>query len=353
MPIQVIDPFGVPNDPALPALSLAVDPKAVKREFKRGLPLLAGPEGVVRVKAIRVIRYRPGMRCLIEYDVRVKQPGKKLQKRTLIGKMRVRQFGMSDFRLMRKLRRAGFDSRSADGIAVPKPVGVLPKFRMWLQLKVPGRPVSELLAEPNSAALARRVAEAAHKLHRCGVRTKKRHSMADELRILEQCLQAVAALEPRWQRRLERLFRACRRLAKSVPKPELCGVHRDFYPDQVLAKGNDLYLLDFDLYCRGDPGLDIGNFLGHITEHSLRDYSDPAALSEVEQALEERFVELSGEAVRPAVRAYAALTLARHVYLSTRFPERRSTTEALLDLCEERLGVAARGNVYCSEKGTP
>jgi hypothetical protein len=260
---------------------------------------------------------------------------------------------MSDFRLMRTLRQAGFDSRSADGIAVPKPVGVLPELRMWLQLKAPGRPVSELLAEPNGAALARRVAEAAHKLHRSGVPTKKSHARADELRILEQCLQAVAALEPRWQRRLERLFRACKRLARSVPKPEPCGVHRDFYPDQVLANGNDLYLLDFDLYCRGDPGLDIGNFLGHVTEQSLRTYADPAALNGVEQALEERFVELSGDAVRPAVRAYAVLTLARHVYLSTRFTERRSTTEALLELCEERLGVASRGTVYCSEKGTP
>ncbi|MBA3482577.1 MAG: aminoglycoside phosphotransferase family protein [Pirellulales bacterium] len=351
MPIQVIDPFGVPADPALPALSLAVDPAVVEREFKRGLPLLAGPVGVVRVKTIRIIRYRPGRRCLIEYDVRVEQPGTKRQKRTLVGKMRVRQFGMSDFRLMRKFWRAGFDSCSLDGISVPKPIGVLPKFRMWLQLKVPGRPVSELLAEPMGEALAKRVAEAAHKLHRSGVRAKKRHTMSDELRILEQCLQAVAALEPRWERRLERLFRACKHLAKTAPKPAPCGVHRDFYPDQVLANGNQLYLLDFDLYCRGDPGLDIGNFLGHITEQSLRTYSDPAALSGVEQALEERFVELSGEDVRPAVRAYAALTLARHVYLSTRFPERRSWTETLLELCEVRLGVAAHGAVYSSEKG--
>jgi len=353
MPIKVIDPFGVSADPALPTLPLALDPAEAEQEFKRGLPRLAGPEGFVRVKAIRVLRYRPGMRCLIEYDVRVEQPEKKCQKRTLIGKVRVRQFGMSDFRLMRRLWQAGFNSHSPDKIAVPRPIGVLPKFRMWLQLRVPGRPVSELLAEPDGVALARRVAEAAHKLHRSGVRTHKRHRMADELRILEQCLQTVAAVEPRWSRRLERVFRACKRLAKATPKPQHCGVHRDFYPDQVLANGNGLYLLDFDLYCRGDPGLDIGNFLGHITEHSLRAYSDPAALGEIERAMEERFVELSGEAVRPAVRTYAVLTLVRHIYLSTRFPVRRPWTEPLLRLCEERLGIAAHPAAYCSPRGTP
>ena len=55
--------------------------------------------------------------------------------------------------------------------------------------------------------------------------------------------------------------------------------------------------------------------------------------------MEERFVELSGEAARPAVRAYADLTLARHVHLSTLFPERQAFTGDLLELCEERLGV--------------
>jgi aminoglycoside phosphotransferase (APT) family kinase protein len=122
----------------------------------------------------------------------------------------------------------------------------------------------------------------------------------------------------------------------------LCGIHRDFYSDQVIVDGPRLYLIDFDLYCLGDPALDIGNFLGHITEQSLRTLGDAGALAEVERALEERFIELSGEAVRPAVRGYAVLTLARHIYLSTRFPERRPWTERLLELCEERLGVAAR-----------
>jgi phosphotransferase family enzyme len=351
MSIKVIDPYGVSSDAALPTLSLALTPDIVKREFKRRVPLLAGPDGLVRVKAIRVLRYRPGMRCLIEYDVCVERPGREPQPRTLLGKVRLRQFGMSDFRLMRRLWRAGFDSRSPDRIAVPRPVGMLPRFRMWLQLRVPGRPVSQLLAEPGGVELARRVAEAAHKLHCSGVPTHRRHRMRDELRILRQCLQTVAIAETRWNGRLKRLFRACKQLAKATPRPQLCGIHRDFYPDQVLADGDRLYLLDFDLYCRGDPGLDIGNFLGHITEQSLRNHGDPLALSDVERALEERFVELSGEAVRPAVRSYAVLTLARHVYLSTRIPERRAWTEPLLGLCEVRLGIASHSAAAYSPGG--
>jgi hypothetical protein len=60
-------------------------------------------------------------------------------------------------------------------------------------------------------------------------------------------------------------------------------------------------------------------------------------LSPVERALEERFVELSGERIRASVKAYTTLTLVRHIHLSTLFERRRHTTEALLELCEERL----------------
>ena len=76
-----------------------------------------------------------------------------------------------------------------------------------------------------------------------------------------------------------------------------------------------------------------------MTEEALRQWGDPSALHDVEEALEERFVEVSGEAVRGSVKAYAALTLVRHVYLSTRFPERRAFTKDLLSLSEERVSA--------------
>jgi aminoglycoside phosphotransferase (APT) family kinase protein len=172
--------------------------------------------------------------------------------------------------------------------------------------------------------------------------------MADELRILHERLPTLAQGEAECAgahatqkrvsaRRIERLLAACDRLGAATPEPVARGIHRDFYADQVIVDGMRLYLIDFDLYCEGDPGLDIGNFLGHMTEQSLRTLGDPGALVERERAMEERFVELAGEAARAAVRAYATLTLARHIYLSTQFPERRPFTGSLLELCEERL----------------
>jgi aminoglycoside phosphotransferase (APT) family kinase protein len=246
---------------------------------------------------------------------------------------------------MRALWAAGFDAASPDGVSVPEPIGLVAEFGMWLQRKAPGTPVTPALTGPGGAALARRVADAIHKLHRAGVPATRTHTIADEQAVLGNRLGELARERPAWAGRLARLFDGCRRLAADTPPGGRCGVHRDFYPDQVLADGPRLVLLDFDLYCETDPALDAGNFLGHLTEYAVRTAGRPDALAAVEAAFADRFVELTGEACRPAVRTYALLTLARHVGLSTRFPDRRAYTEHLLDLCEERVGREAPA--YC------
>ncbi len=126
-------------------------------------------------------------------------------------------------------------------------------------------------------------------------------------------------------------------------EPHACGIHRDFYADQVIAADARLTLVDLDLYAAGDPALDVGNFLAHLMEQSLRERGDPEALHDREEALRGRFLELAPDVSRAAVEAYTTLSLARHVFLSTRFPERRCFTGALLELCEKRLGLAAGG----------
>jgi aminoglycoside phosphotransferase (APT) family kinase protein len=339
-----VDPSRVAADPELRTIPPAIDPVAAQQQLARQLPRLAGEDGVVHVRAIRVTRHKPGRRCVIEYDVEVERPGDVPEALTLIGKIRRRRSGRSGYRLLSSLWDAGFAADAADGIVVPEPIGVVPELRMWLQRKVSGRVATELLPDAGGEALALRIAEAAHKLHRANVRTERerRHTMADELRILHECLPHVARGEPRWNGRIERLLNACDRLAAATPTSPPAWIHRDFYGDQVLVDGERLYLIDFDEYCEGDPALDVGNFLGAVTEHSLRTVGDPDALADVERALENRFLELSGRVRAATIRAYETLTLVRHVYVSTRFPDRRRHTGELLSLCEERLGIAGR-----------
>jgi hypothetical protein len=338
--IAVSDTFGAASDPLLPTLAAALDPDAVTEAFKHGLPRLAGSDGRVALRSIQVVRHKPGKRVVIEYRVRVKRPGAPEQRVRLFGKIRAKRFGNEAYRLLDALWQAGFNDTSADGISVPEPLGVLPEFRMWLQRKVKGSLAGPALSGPDGIATAHRIAEAIHKLHVAHIPTERCHSMDDELRILHECLVRVAQVRPAWAGRLERLGEACDRLGASVPKPQPCGIHRDFYPAQVILKGPRLWLIDFDLYCQGDPALDVGNFLGHVLEEGLRSGAGATGLREPPEALAGRFVELAGRHTLAAVRAYTTLTLARHVYLSTQFPDRAPFTEQVLALCEQRLQSA-------------
>ncbi len=339
--VVVTDPQGVGDDPCMPFVADALIPQRVEPRLIHCLAKAASEDlgfdpAEARLRAIRVVRYKPMRRCLIEYDL-----SDTSRTITLMGKVRARGLDRSTYQLQSHLWNNGFNDASQDGISVPRPLGVLPELNMWLYHKAPGVPATDLWAEPAGEDLAPRVAQLAHKLHRGGFVARWRHTMADELRILRERLPEVLHRQPHWGDRLERVLDACYRLGNSFADPLTCGIHRDFYADQILVDEDRLYLIDLDLYCQGDPGLDIGNFQGHLTELALRTLGNAHALVEREQALEDAFLSLAGSRLRTSIKVYATLTLVRHIYLSTRFAERNDFTERLLDLCEERLGISS------------
>lgn len=339
MCVVSLGPFrGVVEDAALPTLSAALQPAIAGPALVHRLGALLPASATLT--AITVKAYKPGRRCLIEYELSSPSAGAGGTV-TVLGKIRANRFGNSGDRQLRTLWNAGFDGRSRDGISVPEPLGTVPSLRMWLQRKVPGTTATHLLCGAGAAALVERIACAVHKLHTAGVAAGKRHTVDDELTILSRCLAEVAKLHPDLAPRLSRLIDGCARVGGLLTSPQWCSSHRDFYADQVLVTPDRLYLIDFDLFCEADRGLDLGNFLGHVSELGLRLCGDAGALRDVERRLEDAFVALAGESVRPSVRAYAALTVARHVFLSTRLAGRSRLTGALLGVAEQRLRLAA------------
>lgn len=338
--VAVIDPSGAAADRAMPFLADATDPELASRCLLERLGRRGWADGeALGLRAIRVTRLKPGRRCVIEYDLVAAGRGCTSQAVTLVGKSRARGTDLATFRLLRFLSQAGFSCGSADGISVPEPVVLVPEFRMGVQRKAAGEPATRLLAGPTGLVLARRIAEALHKLHGAGAPTRRRHTRHDELVILRDRLGRVASARPRWRPRLDRLFDACTALAAGIRGTATCGIHRDFYPDQVLVEGSRVCLLDFDLFCAGDPALDVGNYVAHVIELSLRTFGNPHALEDRNDALVTRFAELAGEEHRSAIRAYTTLSLARHIYIATQLADRHPFAGTILELCEQRLGI--------------
>jgi len=109
-------------------------------------------------------------------------------------------------------------------------------------------------------------------------------------------------------------------------RPKLKPIHRDFYPDQIIvfSSRKKIYVVDFDLFFMGDPAVDIGNFLGHLTEYSLRKYGDVDALREHEEVLLKSFIDFTDDSERIPIKIYALLTLMCHIYLITLISQERS-----------------------------
>ncbi len=327
------------TDPPLSFLAAALVPETANVHVLPRLCTRLVNAGTARVTDARLLRHKRGRRCVIEYRLRLGKTGDEAPVfHSLIGKARARGTDYRTYTLNYALWHGGF-TPEGDGIEIPEPLGVVPEFNMWLQKKMPGRTATECLAESGNGRVAMvRAAEALYKLHHAPVRVPRRHTMQDELSILAHGLARVSGQRPVWRSRLAVLLDACRREGVRRVSGSRTTIHRDYYPDQVLLGGEGrIVLLDLDLCAQGDPAIDVGNFIAHLTEWALRHTGDPLALAELEDAFLDRYLELAGSSMRAAIRVCTTLSLARHIYLSTQFAGRVDTTEALLELCERRL----------------
>lgn len=306
-------------DPALPQLSRALDPETANRAFAE-----AGLTDTVT--SARLVRHKPGRRCLISYELR-DASGRVY---TAFGKLRAKGADSRTFALQQELWEQGFAPDGAAGARVSAPLALVPSLGLWLQAAVPGVPFAVETCTPELAA------KAVGALHDAHIRPLKRHLLADELTILDARLEALAERRPAWSSRLGSLRQAAHMQAAQAQPVSLRPIHRDFYHDHLLRDGNVMHLIDLDLLCLGDPAVDIGNFNAHLTERALREYGDPDRF----QKWQERFTGIacsSPQGARPAnVRIYEFLSLVRLVEIADRMPERQPCCEALLMLCETK-----------------
>ncbi len=328
------------TDTKLVSLDLALNPLHAEPLVLAALARSQPDLGRIDLQGVRLLRHKAGRRALVAYEFHQHSPA---QPYVILGKLRAKGVDYAAYRLQRELAAVGFREDAPDGIIVAPALGTIPELGMWLQQQVAGEVVLQALIGPAGVQLGARIADAAHKLHQAGLVPRRSHSMVDELIILAQRLVLLAQKEPKLAARLGCVLAACRRQGMAAPVTAFCGIHRDFYFDQLLIDQQRLYLIDLDLYSLGDPALDIGNFIAHLTEYALRSYGNPLALAAQEQAMFERFLELNTNAAPETIHVYTTLSLARHIAISTQFPDRRHITAALLELCEQRLCLGGGG----------
>ena len=303
-------------DAGLPTLAAALDPDRVTDALARACPALAHRP---RLASIRVLRHRPGRRCLVRY-------GFADGTSAVIGKLTCKGVHKRSLAVQSRL--------FAQGFAVPEPLGAVPTLGLWLQREVAGRPLASMLGVPAAERAVARSAELLAALHRLPSGAAPSWTIEDELAVLDERLAALGRVRPDLAHRADRLLDACHSAARRLPSGPVCGIHRDFYPEQVLVGAGQLHLVDLDLYSRGDPALDVGNFKAHLIEAAIRETGDAGGYARLVQAFERHYLAAMPETAPDAIAIFTFLSLTRLVQISTVITDRRHATNAILAAAE-------------------
>lgn len=338
-PAIVVDvPDVVLNDSELPFLREATDPLLVAKRLSESTPV-DSPHRGFNLSSIRVVRHKRGRRCLIEYSGQSRTTGEPI---TLLGKMEAKPRSRRRFQNQLLLWNAGFDANSPEGISVARPWGEAREWRMWFQEKATGKEASRLIAVDSGIVdsgikVVEKLAKAIAKLHEANLPVDRRHSVEDEAHLIEDRLDRAAKRLPTIARRLNRLSEECRKQLRMLPVATETSVHRDFYLGQALLDADRTTLVDFDLLCRSDPAIDLGNFIGCIHDFGLRN----GWQADRSRRLTNRFLSAypggNSDELRHRINTYATLTLARHVWLCLQIPKREKYTLAMLDAAEQAM----------------
>ena len=285
-PTQLIAPLEMhvyrsEEDPALPGLPTALDPRQMARVLTGALSEC--DSSMARVLRCRVmpLRYRPGKRCTVHLEVwlRNTETGV-ITRRMMFGKLyHSVAKAASIYEAMQML----CDSAPArDGrIVLANPAAFVPELQLVLQEPVEGTPLDLLLGgiyRPGTMNDRRgwngveQAATALAALHTAGLNATSKRSIVAELARFEQRAMQVATVNTDLGAQMAALTAALRASSEHLQAwgSETCFIHGDCKPSQFLIGPRHVGLLDFDHCGMADPASDVGTFLASLRQLDIR-----------------------------------------------------------------------------------
>ena len=179
------------------------------------------------------------------------------------------QRGEDALRVAAVLRDIGANegSRGA-GLTVPTVLAYHAPLHLLLLTYESGEPVSSAIARDTGAILVA-MGSALAALHAMPVYTPTITSPETLLADLRPRLEDLCAWRPCEAPSLRRAFAQLMDEAPRLPL-HLSFVHGDFGPANLLWRGGEIVVLDFDKCSRGDPALDLGNLLVQLRRITIR-----------------------------------------------------------------------------------
>lgn len=244
-----------PLDPAFPALGRLSDPRWVPLALvgcgAHDAPLPCG---------VRVIRYRPGQRHVLEYrSPRGPHIFAKLYRAGAVGAVADAVTTFSDV----------MDAAAVAGVVAVRPAAILARDEAILYRRVAGGPLSSGLRAGRAPCNGRlstvgRVLRAVHSAAPAAAARLQERNISGEVRAVRRACQGMTSLRPDLGAVAAHVVdRAAEQLEASEQEPASV-VHGDMKADHLLCGPAGIAILDSDRCALADPALDIGKLLADL-----------------------------------------------------------------------------------------
>jgi hypothetical protein len=277
-----------PDDPELPALSSAANADVMRER------IAALPADVTRLKVIdsceiTPVRYKPGERCVLRYDLRSRR-----EQASLFGKL-VAADGDRLFATLTALHDARETTPATPG--VPRPLYFWRDLGLVLQSVVNATPLGARALDASSPQRVRTrwmrsAGSGLAALHRMSLASGPRRTLLDDARDLQAYGRLFTQLAPRLERRFHDAIAAISRYALANREPALVASHGALRADQLLVdRDDDLVLVDLDGFCWATPARDLGNLFAYLEWRAIRKPEDAALIDQAQRAFLEGYAE--------------------------------------------------------------
>lgn len=216
----------------------------------------------------KVLSETPGERKVVQY--RFFLAGRQIHSRPLfccVAKFYVDERGEQISRVMEALSKE--HQRSVSLLAVPRSLYYDPSERFAVQQLVEGVPFPELITLRDSREYFVAAGKALAALHTRAVPVGEIKRLSDHLiDLIHPHPLLLAEKIPLYRSRIDWILKTLHIWEERLVDDWVYApVHRDFHLRQLFYGDHRVWLVDWDLFAKGDPALDVGNFIVYLTTH--------------------------------------------------------------------------------------
>jgi hypothetical protein len=245
-----------PNDPDLKTLGQHV--QQPPRDVLARLAAASGRGELAAGDATRTpVRYIPGKRCVLRYDVAATEG---IERGQVFAKV---YEGVEPARDAHAVLEALWRAAAGDAgsLRVPEPLALDTEAWTTYQRGLAGTPMAAMAMTPMQATL---VGRAVARLHLLRLPVHGVFRLEDEHAKLASRAAAVAAVHPAFATAVAALVHRLGALLPELPRLPLVPSHGTFKLAHLLQDGARIGLVDFDSFVQADPLYDVANFTADL-----------------------------------------------------------------------------------------